>query len=241
LEFSAAAFDRGDSTTLIEVRGRLDAESAGTLQKLVLERVRRSAPHVVLDLTAVTFLDTHGVEILVGTRRLADLFEGSLRIICRDARLITLLRAANLHPGLGITPRPGGDDRRSSAGAGLGDRFVDLQHPVDAGRVHRLQDLGPGPCRTQPVGPRPQPVIGRDEDSERVAIDRGDRAKIDHDRAGGCLHQVGQHLPDPRRAPGIEVAGELERGTALDAPDLEGTAPAAPSAAAQGGGGKPNT
>jgi anti-anti-sigma factor len=90
----------GDSTTLIKVRGWLDAASAGTLQKLVLDRVRRSAPHVVLDLTAVTFLDAHGVEILVGTRRLATLFEGSLRIICRDPRLITVLRAANLHPSL---------------------------------------------------------------------------------------------------------------------------------------------
>jgi anti-anti-sigma factor len=97
-EFPAAAFDRGDSTTLIEVRGRLDAESAGTLQKPVLDRVRRSAPHVVLDLTAVTFL--HGVEILVGTRRLAALLERSPRTICRDPRLITLLRAANLHPSL---------------------------------------------------------------------------------------------------------------------------------------------
>jgi anti-anti-sigma factor len=60
------------------------------------KRYAGATPHVVVDLTAVTFLDSHDVDVLVGTRRLASLFAGSVRIICRDPRLLTLVRAADL-------------------------------------------------------------------------------------------------------------------------------------------------
>jgi anti-sigma B factor antagonist len=95
MEFSVTALARGDRV-VIEVRGRLDAESASELRRVVLENVRRATPHVVVDLSAVTFLDSHGVDVLVGTRRLAELFDGSVRIVCRDRRLLAPLRAADL-------------------------------------------------------------------------------------------------------------------------------------------------
>jgi anti-anti-sigma factor len=96
---------------VIEVRGRLDAESASEMQRVVVESVRRAMPHVVVDLSAVTFLDSHGVDVVVGTRRLVGLFDGSVRIVCRDPRLLALLRAAGLDAGL--DDHPSTDDQGS--------------------------------------------------------------------------------------------------------------------------------
>jgi hypothetical protein len=64
-------------------------------------------------------------------------------------------------------------------------------------------------------------MIRADEHAERVVVDRGDPAEVHDDRASRRVDQVGQRFPNPRRARGVEVAGQLEHGAALDGPDLQ--------------------
>lgn len=65
------AIDQTNPIVLITATGELDAASVSRLDSAIDESVRTSEHHVVLDATAVTFVDSTGITALVsGLRRL---------------------------------------------------------------------------------------------------------------------------------------------------------------------------
>ena len=62
------------------VGGEVDLETASQLGDHALDALRDVCPHLVLDLAAVTFMDSTGLKVLLSIQRRADLADGSFAI-----------------------------------------------------------------------------------------------------------------------------------------------------------------
>ncbi|MFE6225340.1 MULTISPECIES: STAS domain-containing protein [unclassified Streptomyces] len=56
---------RDDRTAVLSVEGELDMETAGRLEELLTEQFRRGRLRLVLDLSALAFMDSSGLNILI--------------------------------------------------------------------------------------------------------------------------------------------------------------------------------
>ena len=66
----AVAVDRLDDCVVVRVEGELDMASASELEDAV-SRVSSTTPHVVIDLSSCTFLDSTGMRVITETMRQA--------------------------------------------------------------------------------------------------------------------------------------------------------------------------
>jgi anti-sigma B factor antagonist len=98
------------SPLVVEIRGEIDIQSAPGLRDELLRVIRHCGPELALDLAGVTFMDCAGLNVLLATRRRAQLEEGSVRVIRaspRVLRVISLLGLENVF-ALGRGPGIGG-------------------------------------------------------------------------------------------------------------------------------------
>ena len=84
--------------------GVLDVTRSQDLREQLLRFVRPAGSRLVLDLSQVTSVDVAGLAVLVGTRRRARLFGGSLRLAAVTAEVAAAVRAAGLDRELEIFP-----------------------------------------------------------------------------------------------------------------------------------------
>ncbi|MFM8290416.1 MAG: anti-sigma factor antagonist [Planctomycetia bacterium] len=89
--------DRGDAVDLV-VAGRLDAETAGELARVVAEELRRGRHEIGLDLDAVGFLSSAGIRVLFETHRSAKAAGGSCLIRTASAAIRRVLDLTRLTP-----------------------------------------------------------------------------------------------------------------------------------------------
>jgi anti-anti-sigma factor len=69
-----------DDLAIVSVGGEVDLETASQLGDHALEALRDVSPHVLLDLTEVTFMDSTGLKVLLSIQRRAALAGGSFAI-----------------------------------------------------------------------------------------------------------------------------------------------------------------
>jgi anti-sigma B factor antagonist len=69
-----------DDLAVVTVGGEVDLDTASQLGDVALDAVRDTSPHVVLDLTGVTFMDSTGLKVLLAIQRRADLAGGSFGV-----------------------------------------------------------------------------------------------------------------------------------------------------------------
>jgi anti-sigma B factor antagonist len=69
-----------DDLAIVSVSGEVDLETASQLGDHALDALRDVSPHVLLDLTGVTFMDSTGLKVLLSIQRRADLAGGSFAI-----------------------------------------------------------------------------------------------------------------------------------------------------------------
>jgi anti-sigma B factor antagonist len=82
-----------DGRALVTVGGEVDLDSAAQLHDHAVEAVRDVSPHLVLDLSGVSFMDSTGLKVLVSLQRRTDLAQGSLVLVgtARPVRRILAL------------------------------------------------------------------------------------------------------------------------------------------------------
>jgi anti-sigma B factor antagonist len=107
----------GFSGAVVRIEGEIDFCAADRLQELLLRVTRAHGPWLLLDLSAVTFIDCAGLRALVLARRRAELCGWSIHLIAASAmvrKIITLTGAkdalpvwnlASAHSGLKEVPR----------------------------------------------------------------------------------------------------------------------------------------
>jgi anti-sigma B factor antagonist len=81
---------------VIALAGRLDLVSAAELRRVVADVVAGGRHDVVVDLGAVTFLDSSGLGALVAALKTARQAGGELRVAAAPEQALTVLRLTRL-------------------------------------------------------------------------------------------------------------------------------------------------
>jgi anti-sigma B factor antagonist len=88
--------DERDAVLIATIRGVLDFLSAGSLQEQLNTALGLGAPKLVLDLEAVTFVDSTGLALLISIQRRVQAAGGWLRLANPHNRLLRILHTTNL-------------------------------------------------------------------------------------------------------------------------------------------------
>jgi len=86
----------GNEQLCVEVAGRLSVDSSPDLRSALLELLRQSAPVMVIDLCAVSYLDVSGVATLLEALKAARQRSVKLRVIGISGEARTLAEIAQL-------------------------------------------------------------------------------------------------------------------------------------------------
>ena len=87
--------ERHGATTLIVLRGDLDALTAPDLRNTLVEVIEEGA-RIVIDMEAVEFLDSAGLGILVGGLKRARTHDGEIELVCTSRDVLRPLEITGL-------------------------------------------------------------------------------------------------------------------------------------------------
>jgi anti-sigma B factor antagonist len=81
---------------VLGVGGEIDLQTAPAMRKEALAVIAQGHPHLILDLTGVTFCDSSGFNALIGIMRCATAAHGSLSLAAVPDRLLHILDLTGL-------------------------------------------------------------------------------------------------------------------------------------------------
>lgn len=99
--------------TVLSAFGDLDVAGAPELRQAVVAAVADGLVHIVLDLSAVDFVDSFGLGVVVGAVKRLRQRDGELAVVCPEPRvrrvfeLCDLDRILPLHTSMEMVPAPG--------------------------------------------------------------------------------------------------------------------------------------
>lgn len=97
--------DRSEGDVVcIAVRGELDVATAPVLRERLFDVVDRSQVPVIVDLLAVTFIDSTALGVLIGTRERSEKRGIELRLVIEEARIIKIFEITGLTELFSIFP-----------------------------------------------------------------------------------------------------------------------------------------
>jgi len=86
----------GDGRVTLHVTGEIDLFTARLLRETALCAMRHYSPTLDMDLSGVPFMDSTGLEVLLATRRRAELAGGRLRLISPTHAVIRVIEVTGL-------------------------------------------------------------------------------------------------------------------------------------------------
>lgn len=89
---------------IVEVAGEIDVYSAPRVREAVLDTISEGRYHIVVDLTAVTFLDSTGLGVLVGGLKRVRAHDGSMQLASAQDRVSKVFKITGLDRVLPIHP-----------------------------------------------------------------------------------------------------------------------------------------
>lgn len=100
-----------DGYTVVTPRGEVDIATVDAFRGTLVELFIQGRVDVLVDLDETTFFDSLGFGALVAARRKAQVFNGSLGIVCSNARMLSLFEITGLDRVFTITPTVEGQAR----------------------------------------------------------------------------------------------------------------------------------
>jgi len=91
---------------LVAIGGEVDLQSAPELRDELLRVIRLRGPQLIIDLGGVTFLDCAGLNMLLATRRRAQLEGGWIRLIQVPPQVRRIIALFNLDRAFGLLTAP---------------------------------------------------------------------------------------------------------------------------------------
>ena len=88
----------------VVVRGELDVATANALREHLHAAVDRSSGPVIVDLLAVTFIDSTALGVLIGTQERCRERGSDLRLVIDEARIIKIFEITGLVELFSISP-----------------------------------------------------------------------------------------------------------------------------------------
>jgi anti-sigma B factor antagonist len=95
---------REPGQVVLTVAGEIDLATRDELRHALDERLDAGDSHLVLDLTAVPFIDSTGLGVLIGARRDAEAKDGYLRLVIVNAHVVKVFSVTNLDSVFDIYP-----------------------------------------------------------------------------------------------------------------------------------------
>ncbi|MDH2412851.1 STAS domain-containing protein [Nocardioides sp. CER19] len=82
--------------TVVRLTGELDVSTTGGVRTVLDDLLIDGAPRLVVDLTALDFMDSAGLGLLVRTHRQARTFRGAFAVVCHEGIVTHLLSMTGL-------------------------------------------------------------------------------------------------------------------------------------------------
>lgn len=83
---------RDGSTVVVSVSGEIDVYTAGSLRKHLTCVIDRDHADVIVDLAEVTFMDSTGLGVLIGSVKQVREFGGRVRLVVVENKIVDFLR-----------------------------------------------------------------------------------------------------------------------------------------------------
>ena len=99
-----------DDTSVLAVSGEIDIDTVDLLRSAVTDALQAGVRDLIIDLNQVTYLDSAGLGMLVGTYKRLTAEEGSLTVRCCVPRILRLFTITRLTDLLRIDRTPPTDD-----------------------------------------------------------------------------------------------------------------------------------
>jgi anti-anti-sigma factor len=88
--------ERRGTSAVVAVDGEIDLGTAGQLRDHLTECIRDETRDIVLDLSAVTFMDSTGLQVLIATQRRLEPLGGRLRLVGLRSGVAKVLKVTGL-------------------------------------------------------------------------------------------------------------------------------------------------
>ncbi len=86
-----------DDAVVMSMGGELDYAASPRLKERLVGAIKAGERHLVLDLSAVTFIDSTAIGVLVGTvSKLREEGGGSLEVVCTNANVLQIFELTGL-------------------------------------------------------------------------------------------------------------------------------------------------
>ena len=95
MDLTLATDDLGEHS-VIRVAGDVDIDTAPSLRSAVQELLERGRRALIVDVSAVDFIDSTGLGVLVGALKETQSQQGTLELICTQRRMLNLLHLTGL-------------------------------------------------------------------------------------------------------------------------------------------------
>jgi len=86
-----------DCTAVVAVAGEIDVYTSPLLQERLVEVLRDGSPSIVLDLSAVTFLDSTGLGVLITGLKRCRSADGDLVLVTAQPNVLKVLEITGLN------------------------------------------------------------------------------------------------------------------------------------------------
>src|SRR3954453_14590172 len=83
-------------THVVAVTGEIDLFTAPEFKQRVSAPIDAGRPHVIVDLTETTFIDSSSLGVLIGAHRRLRRLDGSLVIVCSNDAIVKTFRITGL-------------------------------------------------------------------------------------------------------------------------------------------------
>lgn len=90
--------DLQNDATLVKLAGNLDLQGASAIEQKFLEICRGNAPHVLVDLSAMDFMSSMGIRLLLQGLKLASAAGGRLLFLNPSTQILSSLEIAGFTP-----------------------------------------------------------------------------------------------------------------------------------------------
>lgn len=87
---------------ILHLEGELDTYNCGQLRSVVVEQVEQGHNQIIVDMTAVEYIDSTGLGSLVGGLKRVSERGGSMRIICDNPQILKVFEITGLDRVFGI-------------------------------------------------------------------------------------------------------------------------------------------
>ncbi len=92
-----------EGSVTVRLAGEIDMDTAPDVREAALDAMRQHASRIQIDLSRVTFMDSTGLEVLLATRRRAELEGGQLHLVDPTHSVLRVLEVTGVDRLFDIT------------------------------------------------------------------------------------------------------------------------------------------